>query len=396
MPTDPSLVAPSPVAVLSGSRHRIPFNRPTASVGASAYVAEALRSERLAGTGPFGRRCERLLETITGSPRVLLTPSCTHALEMSALLLDAEPGDEVIVPAFTFVSTANAFAMRGIRPVFVDCLPDTLNLNPDLLPGLTTRRTRAVVAMHYAGVACDLDAITGFARQLGLVVIEDNAHGLLGTYKNRPLGTFGSLATQSFDETKNITSGQGGALLVNDGALADRADVLRHRGTDRMRFVQGEVDKYTWVDLGSNWALSELHAALLLGHLEGRDAIQGRRHRVWQRYDSALRPWARAHDVQQPHVPAYVEHPAHLYYLVLPTADVRDRLLGHLRERGIQSVFHYVPLNLSRMGRRFGAREGDCPVAESVSARLLRLPFYDSLTTADQDEVIAAVTEFRV
>lgn len=395
LPTDP-LLASLHTAAATTERYRIPFNRPAASESAAACVAEVLGSERLAGIGPFGDRCERLLEEVTGAPRALLTPSCTHALEMSALLLDAKPGDEVIVPAFTFVSTANAFAMHGMKPVFVDCRPDTLNLNAELLPRLTSPHTRALVAMHYAGVACDLDAITEFAQAQGLGVIEDNAHGLFGSLHGRPLGTFGSLATLSFDETKNITCGQGGALLINDLALAERAAILRHRGTNRASFFRGEVDKYTWVDFGSNWVLSELHAALLWGHLGDRAEIQRRRRHVWTRYDNALRAWADAHDVQQPHVPASADHSAHLYYLVMPTSDARNRLIEHLRRREIQAVFHYAPLNLSRMGRQYGGKEGDCPVAESLSARLLRLPFYDTLTSADQDEVLAAVSEFRV
>jgi dTDP-4-amino-4,6-dideoxygalactose transaminase len=367
-----------------------------ASPRAAALVNEVLQSERLAGIGPFGKKCEALLEAVTGCGRALLTPSCTHALEMAAVLLDAAPGDEVIVPSFTFVSTANAFAMHGLQPIFADCVPETLNVDPVHVERLITPRTRAVVAMHYAGVACDLDAIGTIASSRHLRLIEDNAHGLMGTYKGRPLGTFGSVATQSFDETKNITCGQGGALLVNDPALAERADVLRQRGTNRARFYRGEVDKYTWIDLGSNWVLSELHAALLFGHLTEREAIQRRRHRVWTRYDEGLRAWARAQGVRQPHIPNEAGHPAHLYYLILPTADARDRLILHLRERSIQSVFHYAPLNASSMGQRLGGRPGDCPVAEDLSPRLLRLPFFDTLTASEQDEVIATVLTFEV
>jgi dTDP-4-amino-4,6-dideoxygalactose transaminase len=358
-------------------------------------VDAVLRGDRLGGIGPFGERCEALLSELTTTSRVLLTPSCTHALEMAALLLDARPGDEVIVPAFTFVSTANAFAMHGLRPVFADCDPDTLNLNPAHVSALVSDRTRAVVAMHYGGVACDVDALQAVTRSRGLLFIEDNAHGLFGRYRGRPLGSFGAMGTQSFDETKNITCGQGGALLLTDPALVDRAQILRHRGTNRQRFLRGEVDKYTWVDSGSNWVLSELQAALLWGHLQERDGIQSRRRRVWNRYQDALAEWATAHGVRQPHIPEWAEHPAHLYYLLLPHVSARDAFIDHLGALGIQAVFHYGALNESPMGRRFGGRTGDCPVAESAAGRLVRLPFYDGMEPADQDAVLDAVTSFR-
>jgi dTDP-4-amino-4,6-dideoxygalactose transaminase len=392
LPGEPSLLQTRDPGVVSA--HRIPFNRPSVSAAATACVADVLQSHRLAGIGPVGMRCERWLEEQTGTRRALLTPSCTHALEMAAHLIDAETGDEVLVPSFTFVSTANAFAMRGLTPVFADVSPGTLNVNVDHLVELVTARTRAVVPMHYAGVACDMDALTAFAARHGLQVIEDNAHGLFGTYKGRPLGTFGNLTTQSFDETKNITCGQGGALLVNDPSLIDRAEILRHRGTNRARFTRGEVDKYTWVDAGSNWVLSEVHAAMLWGHLAGHSTIQASRQRIWSRYHQGLRAWAQAHGVRQPDVPPYAGHPAHLYYLILPTPEARTRLIQHLGAHSIQAVFHYVPLHASPMGRSFGGRDGDCPVAEDLSSRLIRLPFYDTLSAADQDDVIETVLSF--
>lgn len=373
---------------------RIPFNRPRAQVSARAYVEAVLQGERLGGIGPFGERCESLLRDLTGVSRVLLTSSCTHALEMAALLLRADAADEVIVPSFTFVSTANAFAMHGLRPIFADCDPDTLNINPAHVASLVSERTRAVVAMHYGGVACDLDVLEGITAPRGLALIEDNAHGLFGRYRGRSLGSFGAMATLSFDETKNITCGQGGALLLQDASLVERAQVLRHRGTNRQRFLRGEVDRYTWVDSGSNWVLSDLQAALLWGHLQERDAIQARRHAIWRRYHAGLAGWANRQGIRQPHVPDWAEHPAHLYYLLLPEPASRDAFIAHLRARGIQAVFHYGALNASPMGEQVGGRRGDCPVAEDISARLVRLPFFEAMEPGEQDAVIEAATSF--
>ena len=350
----------------------------------------------MSGNGPFTERCQTVLETLTTSHRALLTGSCTHALDMAALLLDAEPGDEVIVPSFTFVSSANAFASRRLAPVFADCRPDTLNLDVRELPRLLTPRTRAIVAMHYGGVACEMEAVTDFARAHGLTVIEDNAHGLFAKYKGRPLGSFGRLATQSFHETKNVTCGEGGALLVNDPALADRAAIVLEKGTNRRRFLRGEVDKYTWVDLGSNFMPSELQAAYLWAQLAAWPEIQQRRHAIWARYHAELAAWADAQGVTQPTVPADCEHPAHLYFVLMPTEQARRRLIDHLKSLGILAVFHYVPLHLSPMGRRFGGAPGACPVTERISDRLVRLPFYADLSAADQDDVIDAVQRFRV
>ena len=363
-------------------------------------MLEALASEQLSGNGAFGRLCEASLEQLTGTHKALLTNSCSGALDISAVLLDAQPGDEVIVPSFTFVSTANAFASRGIRPVFADSRADTFNVDQCTIAPLISPRTKAVVVVHYAGVACDMDPILEAARERGIRVIEDNAHGLFGSYKGRPLGSMGALATQSFHETKNVTCGEGGALLVNDASLLERAEAIREKGTNRSRFFRGQVDKYTWVDYGSNYLLSELQAALLLAQLRHRDAIQQRRSAIWRRYDSELLDWARANDVHQPVVPSECRHPGHLYHLLLPTAAARARLIEHLKQAGILAVFHYIPLHSSPMGRRAGAaagaKPGDCPVAEDISERLLRLPFYTDLTPDDQDAVIEAVRQFRV
>jgi dTDP-4-amino-4,6-dideoxygalactose transaminase len=378
--------------------YRIPFNRPTslAAADATTYLVNALARGQLAGNGPDTRSCESILQRATGAGRALLTSSCTAALEMSALLLDAQPEEEVIVPSFTFVSTANAFAMRGLRPVFADCRPDTFNVDARTLAPLITARTRAIVVMHYGGVACDMDDILGLARQHGLVVIEDNAHGLFGTHKGRALGSLGALATQSFHETKNVTCGEGGALLVNDPTLVDRAEVIREKGTNRSQFFRGEVDKYTWVDFGSNYLPSELQASFLRGQLECSEVVQQKRAAIWRRYHEGLTAWAHSHDVRLPHVPPGCEHPSHLYYVLLPTGAARSRLIEHLKRQSILAVFHYVPLHTSPMGLRMGGHPGGCPVAEDISARLLRLPFFTDLSIDDQGIVLDAVCQFTV
>jgi len=325
----------------------------------------------------------------------LLTTSCTHALEMAALLLDLQPGDEVIVPSFTFVSTINAFVLRGAKPVFCDVRPDTLNLDERKLEGLVTPRTKAVVPVHYAGVGCEMDAIGAIARAGGFAVVEDNAHGLYGQYRGRQLGTFGGLATQSFHETKNFTCGEGGALLVNDEAYVERAEILREKGTNRSRFFRGQVDKYTWVDVGSSYVLSDILGAMLLGQLEARDTIQDRRGKIWARYATELRAWAGSMSIRLPEVPLHCEQAFHMFYLVLPTLAQRTAFIAHLDANGVKAVFHYQPLHLSPMGERFGGRIGDCPVTEAVSDQLVRLPFYTELSEEDQGRVIEAVTSFR-
>lgn len=374
--------------------YRIPFNRPTTAPASARAIIAALESGRLSGNGPFTQRCETALEQITGARRILLTNSCTAALEMSAILLDGKPGDEVIVPSFTFVSTANAFTTHGFKPVFADCRSDTLNIDERGIERLITERTRAIVAMHYGGVACDMERIHELASRHNLMVIEDNAHGLFGTYNGRALGTFGALATQSFHETKNLTCGEGGAILINDGSLIERAEIAREKGTNRSRFFRGQVDKYTWVDVGSNYLCSELQAALLSAQLEAADGIQIKRRTIWDRYDAGLREWAAAYGVQMPVVPGSAEHPSHLFAMLMPSAEARKDLIDHLGSEGILAVFHYVPLHLSPVGRRLGGRPGDCPVTEDVSERLVRLPFYTDLTEEDQVSVIERVKSF--
>jgi dTDP-4-amino-4,6-dideoxygalactose transaminase len=372
----------------------ITFNRPSFEGREREYMAAALDAGHISGNGAFTKKAEACLEQILGVPRVLLTTSCTDALELAALLLDLEPGDEVVMPSFTFVSTANAFALRGARPVFADIREDTLNLDERLLPQLVGERTRAIVPVHYAGVGCEMDDLLRIADAAGATVVEDNAHGLFGRYRGRLLGTFGRLATQSFHETKNITCGEGGALVINDPDLVDRAEIMREKGTNRARFLRGQVDKYTWTDLGSSFLPSDLLAAVLCGQLDEREGIQARRVAIWARYRDRLQAWSEENGVRLPIVPEHTEQPSHLFYLLLPSGAARDRLIAHLRERRILAVFHYVPLHLSPMGARYGGREGDCPVTERVSACLVRLPFYNQLSTDDQDRVIEAVTEF--
>jgi dTDP-4-amino-4,6-dideoxygalactose transaminase len=335
-----------------------------------------------------------LLEQLLGVPKVLLTTSCTHALDMAALLLEIGPGDEVIVPSFTFVSTVNAFVLRGARPVFADIRPDTLNLDESRLEALITPRTRAIAVVHYAGVGCEMDTILEIANRYRVAVVEDNAHGLFGRYRGRYLGTFGCLATQSFHETKNLTCGEGGALLINDPQYIDRAEIVREKGTNRSRFFRGQVDKYTWVDIGSSYLPSDILAAFLYAQLEERERIQARRRHIWEFYARELRDWAEDHGVRLPVVPPHCEQPYHLFYLLLPSLEARTRLIAHLKARGILAVFHYLPLHLSPMGQRFGGKPGDCPVTEDVSDRLLRLPFYNDLTDEELAEVVEAIRAF--
>jgi dTDP-4-amino-4,6-dideoxygalactose transaminase len=374
--------------------YRIPFNRASIVGSELDYVGEALGQGHISGDGPFSRRCESVLEQALGAPRVLMTTSCTHALELAAMLLEVEPDDEVIIPAFTFVSTAAAFAMRGARVVFCDIRPDTLNLDERQLDSLVTERTKALVPVHYAGVACEMEAILAVAEREGIAVVEDNAHGLFGRYRKRPLGTFGAFATQSFHETKNFTCGEGGALVINDDRFIPRSEVLREKGTNRRAFFRGEVDRYTWVDEGSSYVLSDLLAAFLAAQLEERERIQTARRNIWLAYSEGLRDWAVSVGATPPFVPEHCEQPYHMFYLLLPALEYRTALIEHLRKRGILAVFHYLPLNLSPMGRRYGGKQGQCPVTEDVADRLLRLPFYTSLEPHAQAEVIDAILEF--
>jgi len=377
---------------MSAHEWRIPFNKPSFEGREHEYLEAAIASGQISGDGSFTKRCHEFLESELGVAKALLTTSCTHALEMSALLLDIKPGDEVVIPAFTFVSTANAFVLRGAKPVFIDVRPDTLNFDERHFQELITERTRAAVPVHYAGVGCEMDSILSVADASGVAVVEDNAHGLFGTYRGKQLGTFGRMAAQSFHETKNFTCGEGGALLINDESYVERAEVVREKGTNRSRFFRGLVDKYTWTDLGSSYLPSDLLAAVLLAQFESKKAIQEKRQRVWERYQVALAAWAGQNGVTLPVVPADREHPFHMFYVLMPSLAARQQLMDRLKSKGILSVFHYLPLNISEMGRRFGGRPGQCPVTEDISDRLLRLPFYNSLSEPDQDLVIETIT----
>ena len=373
---------------------RIDFNKPELTGNELVYITQALENAHISGDGQFTKRCQRMLEEELGVARVFLTTSCTHALELAALLLNIQPGDEVIVPSFTFVSTINAFVLRGARPVFIDIHPDTLNLDERLLPELINTRTRAILPVHYAGVSCEMDAILEIAGQHQVDVVEDNAHGLFGRYRGKYLGTFGSLATLSFHETKNFTCGEGGAILVNDPAYIERAEIIREKGTNRSRFFRGQVDKYTWVDVGSSFLPSDILAAFLYAQLEMRDRIQQKRQRVWEYYYLHLEEWAKQNNVRLPVVPDHCQQPYHMFYMLLPSLEIRQALIAALKSQGILSVFHYLPLHSSEMGRKHGGKPGDCPVTEQISDRLVRLPFYNNLSVDDQSQVIEAIQNF--
>lgn len=373
----------------------IPFNKPAYLPIEPEYIQEALRSGHLAGDGAFTKRCNLLLEKLFEVPKALLTTSCTHALELSALLLNIKPGDEVILPSFTFVSTVNAFVLRGAKPVFSDIRADTLNMDETKLESLITPKTRAVVPVHYAGVGCEMDAILDIAHSHNIAVVEDNAHGLAGKYKGKKLGTFGSMATQSFHETKNISCGEGGALLINDPAFIERAEIIREKGTNRSRFFRGQVDKYSWVDMGSSYLPSEILAAVLCAQLENVEKIQQRRGEIWNRYQTELCGWAEENGVRLPMIPAHCEQPYHMFYMLLPSLESRTRFISALKEKGILTVFHYLPLNTSDMGIKFGAKAGDCPVTEDISDRLVRLPLFYNMTDDDQSRVVEEILKIK-
>ncbi len=373
---------------------RVDFNRPVIVGRELEYMKQAIENGHISGDGPFTKKCHAFLEEELGVRKALLTTSCTHALEMSAILLDIQPGDEVIIPDFTFVSTVNAFVLRGAKPVFLDIRPDTLNLNESRLEAALTPKTKAIVPVHYAGVGCEMDAIMDVARRHNIAVVEDNAHGLFGKYKGKYLGAFGAMASQSFHETKNFTSGEGGALLINDPVLVERAEIIREKGTNRSRFFRGQVDKYTWVDIGSSYLPSDILAAFLFAQFEQHEKIQLHRKHVWEMYYAGLKDWANSHDVQLPCIPNHCEQSYHMFYMLLPSLELRQNLIAYLRERGIYSVFHYLPLHLSDMGQNFGGKVGDCPVTERVSDQLIRLPFHNSLSSSEQEQVIDLLQGF--
>lgn len=373
---------------------KIPFNRPSLAGREWEYMADAIHRRQISGDGYFSKACEKFLQAKLDAESVLMTSSCTHALEMCALLLDLSSEDEVIIPSYTFVSTACAFALRGAKPVFCDVREDTLNIDEKKLSDCISPRTRAIVVVHYSGVACAMESILDIAARNKLLVIEDNAHGLLGSYRGRLLGSWGSLATQSFHETKNISCGEGGALIINDAVLVERAEIIRDKGTNRKRFFRGQVDKYSWMSLGSSYVMSDLLAAYLLAQLEQYDVIHQKRARLWTRYATSLQEWAEANRVRLPSIPEDCQHTYHSYYLICPDLHFRSELIRHLGSRGILAVFHYQALNASPMGRKLGGVPGTCPVAERLSDTLVRLPLFNSMTDDEQSEVIEAVETF--
>lgn len=369
----------------------IPFNKPYMTGKELCYIAEAHSNLRLSGDGPFTKRCHDWLEQRVGCRKALLTHSCTAALEMVALLLDIQPGDEIIMPSYTFVSTANAFALRGGVPVFVDIREDTLNLDERLIESAITSRTKAIVTVHYAGVACEMDSIMDIARRHGLRVVEDAAQGIMGGYKGRALGSIGDLGAYSFHETKNVISGEGGALLVNNRDLARRAEIIREKGTDRSRFFRGEVDKYTWQEVGSSFLPGELIAAFLWAQLEEAQSITVQRLGSWRVYHHLLASLEAEGMLRRPVIPEYCQHNAHMYYVLLAPGINRQTVLDELKRHDIFSVFHYVPLHSSPGGQRYGRAHGDLAVTNRQSERLIRLPLWVGLTIQQQYEVVGVL-----
>jgi dTDP-4-amino-4,6-dideoxygalactose transaminase len=355
------------------------------------YIEEAVSRGHLSGNGPFAARCSSWLEQRLAVSRTLLTHSCSGALEMAAILAGIEPGDEVIMPSFTFVTTANSFVLRGAVPVFVDIRPDTLNIDERLIEGAITERTRAIVPVHYAGVACEMDTIAKIARRHDLLVVEDAAHGLLSSYRGRPLGSIGDMATFSFHETKNVICGEGGALIIRDSGLVERAEIVHEKGTNRRQFFRGQIDKYTWVDIGSSYLPSEIAAAFLYAQLEEADAITAHRLQLWNLYYEAFGDLEERGLVRRPVVPDGCVHNAHLFYLLVPGQGGRDRLIEALEEREINAVFHYVPLHSSPAGLRYGRAHGELPVTDRESASLIRLPLWMGMADNDVERVVDAV-----
>ena len=374
----------------------IPFNKAEILESERLYVSQAISNGHISGNGSFTKIAEAILEQSIGVKKSLLVTSCTHALEMSCLLFNLKAGDEIIVPSFTFVSSASAFMSRGAKPVFVDVDHRTLNIDPICVEHAITARTRAICVVHYAGVPVDLDAITKLCEKYNLLLVEDNAHGQFSKYKGRNLGTFGDLATLSFHETKNITCGEGGALLINNEDYCERAEILREKGTDRTKFLRGQIDKYTWVDIGSSWVMSDILAAVLSGQLERALEIQGKRETIFNFYHRDFEKWSALNNIRTPFVPDDCTHSSHMYYLRLPDTDSRSRFILHMKKHGVNVVFHYQPLHLSSIGRSLGGFEGQCPIAEEAGDCLVRLPLFTQLTLGMLNQISDAVTSFSI
>lgn len=374
----------------------IPFNKPALTGKELIYIADAIHRSHASGDGHYSKLCHSYLEDKLHAEKALLTTSCTHALEMAAILCQIEPGDEVIVPSFTFTSTLNAFVLRGAKPVFCDVRPDTINLDENLIEKLITPKTKVIIPVHYAGVACEMDQILKIARHHQLFIVEDNAQGIFGTYRGKPLGSFGELSTLSFHETKNINCGEGGALLLNDPHLVERAEIIREKGTNRSQFFRGEVDKYGWVDVGSSFLPSDILAAYLWAQLENSQSIIKKRKTVWENYYEGLKDWALREGIQLPVIPEGIEPSYHMFYLVFPNLEQRSFYIQHLKSKGISAVFHYQALNASEMGRKLGGRNGQCPVAERMSDCLVRLPLFNTISEEETWRVVEASVEYQI
>ena len=372
------------------------FNKSSQQGKELHYIQQSIFNGQVAGDQTYSKKCQSLLEDTLAVQKALITTSCTHALEMAAILLNIQPNDEIIIPAFTFVSTANAFVLHGARPIFCDIRPDTLNLDESKLESLITKQTRAIVVVHYAGVGCEMNKILEIANRHRIAVVEDNAHGLFGKYRGRWLGTFGCLATQSFHETKNITCGEGGALLINAKKFIERAEIIREKGTNRTRFFRGQVDKYSWVDVGSSYVMSDILAAFLYGQLEKWQEIQKKRKNIWKRYNEELLDWADQNGVGLPVVPEQCDQAYHMYFLLMPSGECRAKFIAQLKDRGVMAVFHYLPLNCSTFALRMaekGWQKFQCPVTEDVSERIVRLPFYTAMSSREQTRVVEEVVK---
>lgn len=374
------------------NNYEIPFNRPFLSGKELYYIAQAVFSGHTAGDGKFSKKCQRFMEEKFGAKNILLTPSCTAALEMAALLCQVKPGDEVVMPSFTFVSTANAFYLRGAKLVFVDIKKDTLNIDETKIDDVISKDTKVIVPVHYAGVGCEMDYIMPLAKERKILVVEDAAQGVNAKYKGKFLGTIGDIGTYSFHETKNFICGEGGAIILNNDGFFERAEIIREKGTDRIRLIRGEVDRYAWVDVGSSYVLSDLLAGFLYAQLENMDQINRKREEIWNFYHRSLIPLANDGLLRLPYIPPESnESNSHLFYIILQNEETRNKLMEHLKIQGIYSVFHYIPLHLSPIGKSMGYKEGDLPVTESISGRLLRLPFYYEMTCFQQDRVVEEI-----
>lgn len=372
----------------------IPFNIPPYIGAEDKNIKEAIAARKICGDGSFTKKCNEWLENKTGTSKALLTTSCTHALEMAAILADIKPGDEVIMPSYTFCSTADAFVLRGASIVFVDIRPDTMNIDETLIEAAVTSKTKAIVPVHYAGVGCEMDTITEIARAHDLTVIEDDAQGIMSSYRDKPLGTFGSFGCLSFHETKNFSMGEGGALLINDEKYIERAEIIREKGTNRSKFYRGQIDKYTWVDFGSSYLPSELNAAYLYAQLEEADRMTADRLASWNRYYEGLKPLADRGYIELPFIPEYCVHNAHMFYIKTKDFDERTRLIEYLKENSINAVFHYIPLHSSEAGMKFGRFCGEDRFTTKESERLLRLPMYFGLECGDIERICECIGRF--